>query len=185
MASCGAPLTPTPGTQTSTTTTTPAPTSTTGSTDLTVTTGTAGPPGTTSTTVTGGTPGKVPLPSLANNADVILVGTVTGVVTDQGRSPGIFTLVNLAVEQVIKGEIITEAIIKVPGGESGGIALNPTDVPAFKAGERVLVFLVKSDASFKVYAGYQGKYTIDNNIVGGGNQTLADFITQVGSYLGK
>jgi hypothetical protein len=164
MASCGAPLTP--GTQSSNTTT-------------------SGSSSTTAPTSSIGTPGKIALEKLITGADTIVVGTVTGVVSIQSDNVNIYTLVTLSVEQTIKGESSSEALIRVPGGESGGIVMTVTDYPSFKTGERALVFLVKSEDSFKVYGGYQGKFTIDNNNMVSNNQSLAEFITQIGNILAK
>ena len=122
------------------------------------------------------------LESVVGKADTILAGKVTGVASQQ-EDKNIYTLVTLAVEQVIKGEAAGEVTIKLPGGEAGGVTLAVTDYPGFKTDEKVLVFLNKDGGTYKIAGGLYGKYTINENNTVSDNKPLAEFIAQIKSIM--
>jgi hypothetical protein len=124
-----------------------------------------------------GRPGKLNPKQLAAGADFIIVGKVASIAYYQQGTGNIYTLATLAVEQNIKGKTEAEVVIRVPGGEAGGLSLMVTDNPGFRKGERALVFLKKDEGNFTVVGGLYGKVTIDeNNAVGG--KPLTGFIEQ-------
>jgi hypothetical protein len=131
---------------------------------------------------TGGLAGKLTLEQLTAKADSILAGNVTDVTCYQEGEGSIYTLVTLSTEEVIKGESVGEVVIRVPGGEVGGLEMFATDTPTFRSGERAVVFLDKGDDTFTVVGGSQGKFTIDeNNMVG--DKPLTEFIDQIQAIL--
>jgi hypothetical protein len=89
------------------------------------------------------------------------------------------------VEQTIKGETGGEVVIRVVGGEVGGLVLMVTDTPSFQSGERVVVFLDKGEGIFTVVGGFQGKLTIDKNNRVSGDKPLTEFIDQIKDALAR
>jgi hypothetical protein len=109
----------------------------------------------------GGPPGRTNPGKLALKADYILLGKITDIKYDQRGAGDIFTLATLAVERNIKGEAGREVVIRIPGGEAGGLTMMVTDTPGFRQGERALVFLKESQDFFTVCGGLYGKIPID------------------------
>jgi hypothetical protein len=130
-----------------------------------------------------GPPGKVTLENLANGADFILVGTVTDIASQKQDNQNIYTEVTLSVEQTLKGKPGEKVVVKVPGGEAGGIAMMVTDNPSFQLGERAVVFLNKEQGVFTVFGGFQGKFTIDESGMVSGDKQLTEFINEVRDIL--
>jgi len=130
------------------------------------------------------TTGKVTPEQLAAEAEVILVGKVTDIASYQQGEGNIYTLVTLSVEQTIKGEAAGEVVIRIPGGEAGGLTMMVTDNPSFQPEERAVVFLAKGEGIFTVVGGMYGKYTIDENDMVGG-RPLTEFIGQLRDTLAK
>ena len=126
--------------------------------------------------------GKLTIEQLAARANSILVGEVTNIACYQEGKGNIYTLVTLAVEQTIKGEAEGEVVIRVPGGEVGGIVMMVTDTPSFRLGEGAVVFLDNDEGTFTVVGGFQGKFPVDeNNMVG--DKSLTEFIDQIKAVL--
>lgn len=130
------------------------------------------------------TPGQLTLEYLAAKADSILVGGVNNVTYYQEGEGNIYTQVTLSAEQTIKGETGGEVVIRVPGGKVDGLEMVVTGTPSFQLGERVVVFLDKeAEGIFTVVGGFQGKFTIDNNMVG--DKPLTEFIDQIEDILSR
>jgi hypothetical protein len=128
--------------------------------------------------------GKLTLEQIAPKADSILVGKVTDVTYYQEGEGAIYTQVTLYAEQTIKGETGMEVVVRVPGGKVDGLEMMVTDTPGFDLGESAVVFLQRNDEGiFTVVGGFQGKFTIDNNMVG--DKTLAKFIDQIRDILSR
>lgn len=122
---------------------------------------------------------KIPLPELTMQADTIVVADVLGVECQWSWDRRtIQSIVTLRVGEVLKGKIDRpEILIQVPGGRVGEISLRVSDMPAFAAGERVLIFLSEipdrqesanspavgllSAPAFHVLGAAQGKYRIE------------------------
>ncbi|MFC1995017.1 IPT/TIG domain-containing protein [Chloroflexota bacterium] len=123
---------------------------------------------------------QLTLDELTEKADAILVVDVTDITyLDEGEGH-IFTLVTLSVEQTVKGEATDEVVLKLPGGEAGGLRLTVSDVPDFQVGERAVVFLQADEDDFRLCGWYQGKYAIQDNKIVKTNQSLSDFLADVG-----
>jgi len=127
---------------------------------------------------------RLTLDELAAEADSILVGEVTNIACYEEGEGHIYTLVTLKVEQTIKGTVQEEAMIKVPGGVMGELELVAEDMPSFRLGERVVVFLEESECIFGVVGCFQGKSSIDDNDMVG-NFSLTEVIDQIRDILAK
>jgi hypothetical protein len=128
--------------------------------------------------------GQLTLEYLAAKADSILVGEVNNVTYYQEGEGNIYTQVTLSAEQTIKGETEGEVVIMVPGGKVDGLVLMVTDTASFQLGERGVVFLdQEAEGIFTVVGGFQGKFIIDNNMVG--DKPLTEFIDQIEDVLSR
>jgi len=122
---------------------------------------------------------KIPLSALTTQADAIVVADVLGVECQWSWDRRtIQSIVTLRASEVLKGKIDRpEILIQVPGGKVGEISLRVSDMPAFAAGERALIFLSEipdrqdganspavgllSAPAFHVLGAAQGKYRIE------------------------
>jgi len=120
---------------------------------------------------------------LTNGADLIVTGTVTNI--ESRSEQGIFTFFKIKVKQNIKGAAPQEVIVKVSGGEVNGIGLLVSDMPKFKLGEEVTVFLKKNGDYYIIPGLYQGKYTTINNIIRENNLPLDTFVSQIKANMQK
>ncbi len=86
---------------------------------------------------------KMDLEELTEGADKIIVGTVLSSSSKWNEDrTSIFTKVTILVEERLKyAAEYQEITIIVPGGEAEGITQVVSDMPEFRAGERVLLFL--------------------------------------------
>lgn len=126
---------------------------------------------------------KLTVQQLASRADSILVGKVTDIACYEEGEGNIYNQVTLSVEQTIKGETKQAVNVRVPGGELNGQTLWVEDTPSFQTGERVVVFLEEREDIFTVVGGFQGKFSIENNNMVGGNMPLTEFIDQIRDIL--
>jgi hypothetical protein len=129
---------------------------------------------------------KLDLEDLAVGADCILVGTVEDIKSEWNRDRTvIYTYIKFSVENSIKGCLDQkEVTIRVPGGQVGDISMHVPTAPTFEAGEKTLVFLeVEDDGSLHVPGGFQGKFTIQDNVVLGPDVPLPDFVKEIQSIL--
>jgi hypothetical protein len=125
---------------------------------------------------------KMDLRDLTLKSEMIATGTVRSVSYQKDGNSNIFTLVTLTVEQVVKGDSLVEVPIRVAGGTLDGKSVTVEDAPAFTQGEKVIVFLRKQDnITYSVVGGFQGKFTIVNDLVG--NVPLSQFIKQIQGYI--
>lgn len=88
------------------------------------------------------------------------------------RRRSVFTYTTLRLTQVLKGDLMPDALgeitIKEPGGITGNLGSEIFGVPNFKPGEDVLLFLdTWPDGSLRVYQWFLGKYLITVNPVTG------------------
>ncbi len=120
---------------------------------------------------------------LTARADSIVVGEVTDIACYEEGRGDIYTLVTLSVEQAVKGGPGNEVVLRVPGGEVGGLRLSVSDTPSFQPGERVVVFLEEAGSAFKVSGWYQGKFAVVDNRVVETNQSLSSFIADIGQAM--
>lgn len=129
---------------------------------------------------------QLTLEQLVMGADCIVVGTVTDMINHPDAQHGsINTLVTLSAEDWIKGSSEGQIVITVPSGEMDGGWLWVEDAPSFQSGERAVVFLEESEGVFSVVGGFQGKFSIDENNMVGGNIPLSEFIDQIREIVTK
>lgn len=126
---------------------------------------------------------------LTYEADSIMIGKVTGMESrwNEDRTL-IYTYVTISARDYVKklsniGES-EEIIVRMPGGEVGDIGLKVSDMPEFREGEEVLLFLKKERPTiFRVVGLFQGKYTVEDgrakNKVLGREIPLDSFVSQI------
>ena len=106
---------------------------------------------------------------LTEESSSVLLGTCTRMESywADGNSK-IFTRIRIRGQQYIKGDLGAEAEITVPGGRIGDVNYEVSDMPVFREGEEVFVF-VWSHPSGKqlVMGGAQGKLTVETDKVTG------------------
>ncbi len=73
----------------------------------------------------------------------------------------IYTYITIAPEEYIKGNLGSEAVIAVPGGQVGDIIYEVSEMPVFTEGEDVMAFIWTSPSGKNlVTGGFQGKMKI-------------------------
>lgn len=100
---------------------------------------------------------------LTEQSSAVLLGTCeqTESYWSEGNSK-IFTRVRVHGEQYLKGNLGSEAEITIPGGRIGNTIYEVTDMPVFRQGEQVLVFLWNHPSGKQlVIGGAQGKFSIE------------------------
>jgi len=104
---------------------------------------------------------------LAHGSVATVIGTVRAVRSVEARDGELFTLVTVAVEHVLRGELDTPVIVlKEDGGRVAGREEVEFGSPTFEAGQRVLLFLtVRPDGSLRTNQLALGKFdlAIDRN----------------------
>ena len=126
---------------------------------------------------------KFTIDNLTLTADSILVGEVTDITCFEENVGKIFTIVTFSVEQSIKGGTEDTVSIRVPGGTVNGRTLTVEDAPSFQPQERAVVFLDKGGDTMGVVGGFQGKFTVENDMVG--DKTLTEFVNQIEDILSR
>ncbi len=85
---------------------------------------------------------RINLDDLVRNADVIATGKVVERECKRWTEKGyIYTYVTVLVDEYIKGEGGEKVVVRYPGGEVGKKGLKVGNMPSFRFGEEVLVFL--------------------------------------------
>jgi len=80
----------------------------------------------------------------------------------------IFTRVKIRGQQALKGDVSAAAEITVPGGKIGNIVYEVTDMPVFREGEEVLLFVWQHPTGKQlVMGGTQGKLSVETDKVTG------------------
>ena len=125
---------------------------------------------------------KLPMEDLARQADTIVLGTVTRQESAwDTEHTAIYTDVTLAVERVLTGPPREAVTLRVAGGKVGGIGMRTSNDAAFRAGERVIVFLDTRAVPSTVVGMQQGKFVVKDNTVTRADETwsLDEFIAAV------
>ncbi len=80
----------------------------------------------------------------------------------------IFTYVTIVPEEYIKGNLGSEAVITVPGGQVDDILYEVSEMPVFVEGEEVVAFISTNPAGKNlITGGYQGKMKIEKDKITG------------------
>lgn len=116
---------------------------------------------------------RVPIGTLVDGADLVVVGRVDGVAVgwDQAVS-GIYTYVTVRVDRVLKGQVDQPyVVLKQLGGALPSEGMHVPDQAQFHEAEEVLLFLERRPRDGSLYTGalWQGKW----NIVADPTGTLA------------
>lgn len=113
---------------------------------------------------------------LAQQADVIVVGTITALTSAWGETQHIVTQIQLSVDDVLKGYIRERHVTVIQaGGLVGDVQLRIDGTPEFTVGEKVLLFLTKTkDGGLTVLHMYQGKFSVFTDTDSGVEMTYRD-----------
>lgn len=127
---------------------------------------------------------KMDLNELISRADLIVIGKA-GTYSSQSDNGEIFTYTTFTVEQVIKGDVATkEVAVKTPGGEKDGIVMEVPGAPQLTAGGAYVLFLYSNtDKYMSNIVGWQGKYTVDNDIVQENGKSVTEFVNEITTIL--
>ncbi|MBI4532149.1 MAG: hypothetical protein HY709_11595 [Candidatus Latescibacteria bacterium] len=123
----------------------------------------------------------VPLDTIAHRADVVVVGSVVDLTT----SELIFTYVQFAVSEILKGHIAEQPLtIKVLGGQPDINYASWDYSPIFTLGEETLIFLrwcgwCANEQVLAPAEGFQGKFTFQADTVVENGQPRHVFLTSV------
>lgn len=128
---------------------------------------------------------------LIQQSDAIVTAEVTKMESFTAPSEineeSIVTNVTLRVSEYLRNqdsqspEVI---VVQTLGGKIGANSVYIDGVATFKEGERVLVFLEKkSDDTYTVYGWLKGKYTLNQDKIGIGEQEISRFIEIFGEEL--
>jgi len=115
--------------------------------------------------------GTLTLDQLAGRAATIVVSTVTSRQAEwenYGASRLIVTRVTLAIEQTLKGSPPRTLVVEVLGGTIGDQTLHVSHVPAFKVGDRDVLFLNGAlHAASPIVGSDQGRFRVMNEVATG------------------
>ena len=85
---------------------------------------------------------------VVDEASVIVRGRVTDVRSVMSANKSISSFATVAVESVLKGDAPALVIVKLPGGEVGGVKVVRVGAPTFKIGDRAVFLLKKGTDNF-------------------------------------
>jgi len=110
----------------------------------------------------------MPIEELAADSVATVIGTVQDINTVEAHDGDIFTLVRVAVEEVLRGDVPGPVItLKEDGGSIGGRNEVVVGTPHFDRGERVLLFLTtRHDGSLRTNHLALGKFHIETEASG-------------------
>ncbi len=128
---------------------------------------------------------KLDLEDLTQNSNLVIRATVENMRCSwNAEHRRIFTFATLTVKEPIKGSSPNSTInITYPGGVVGDTAYIVEDTPQFRPGEDVIVFLKDKNPEGlrEVYGWFQGKYTIESNVVLENRLPVQTFLNQIKS----
>lgn len=122
------------------------------------------------------------LDRLVTDADTIVHGSVVRRESRWDTSGRlIVTDVTLDVSETLKGEPAVRQTLRIAGGTVGEVTLTMSEVPEFRDGEDVIVFLAHDQVPSRVVGLWQGKFTVEGQVVerGGRRLSLADFLDEI------
>jgi len=102
---------------------------------------------------------------LTERSTAVLYGKCSKVKSDwNDKKDLIFTQVTIVPEEYIKGNLGSEAVITVPGGQVGDILYEVSEMPLFVEGEEVVAFVWTNPAGKNlITGGFQGKMKIEKD----------------------
>src|SRR5262245_19552567 len=117
---------------------------------------------------------QISLNKLIRSAQLIVVGDVvdtTSEFVDGGN--WIETLVTIRVYSTLKGTHSGPLVVRIGGGEVGGVRMSEEHQPQFEVGSSVILFLESKGGEYSVTGLFQGKFDLLGGGVyrGGGSRT--------------
>ncbi len=102
---------------------------------------------------------------LTKESTAVLYGRCSKVKSEWNEKKGIIiTCVTVVPEEYIKGNLGSEVILTIPGGQVGDIIYEVSDMPFFAEGEEVIAFVWKNPAGKNlITGGSQGKLKIEKD----------------------
>jgi hypothetical protein len=105
--------------------------------------------------------------ALVDRADLIFTGQMVSQRSEWRSSNGqksIVTLVSFAVEEVHKGKANSAVVLQFLGGSIGEVSLEVAEVPKFRPGERVVLFVEGNGLNASPLVGfYHGKFSLQRD----------------------
>lgn len=116
---------------------------------------------------------------MARNAVAIVEGTVAKIhpsyVSEADpKFPMVYTEIEIAVKEVLKGSVPTRLLVRVPGGTAGKLNMKVEAGPStWTPNSKVILFLAQDGSGiYSLWAGPYGKFVIENGLAhntGSGN----------------
>ena len=108
---------------------------------------------------------KMTAKDLTERSTAVLYGKCSKVKSEwNDRKDLIFTYVTVVPEEYIKGNLGSEAVITIPGGQVDDIRYEVSEMPLFVEGEEVVAFVWTNPAGKNlITGGYQGKMKIEKD----------------------
>ena len=108
---------------------------------------------------------KMSAKELTEESTAVFYGKCTGKRCEWNENKSIiYTYVTVSPEEYIKGNLGSEAVIAVPGGQVGDIRYEVSEMPVFTEGEDVMAFIWTNPAGKNlVTGGYRGKMKIEKD----------------------
>lgn len=122
------------------------------------------------------------LEQLSQEADTIVIGTIARQVSSwNNEGTRIVTDVTVTVEESIKGHPAVELTFRVAGGSVAGLAMRTSNDPAFKNGDRLILFLHTVDVPARLVGHSQGAYRVHDELVvrDGHSMAAREFINAI------
>jgi hypothetical protein len=130
---------------------------------------------------------KVNLEELTNRADLIVMGVAQESLCQwDAERKRIYTYSRFVVDKVIKGdEKISEVVVKIPGGELDGVAMEvPETAEITEAGEYILFLYSNVEKHMSNVVGWrQGQFTIENGLVQENQNSVEEIINEINTIL--
>ena len=130
---------------------------------------------------------KLSLEQLVADADLIILGTVDSVQSEQAEGK-IFSFATVSVNLKIKGEpeaTQDKVVVRFPGGTVGDVGMKVEDSPDYEQGEEVLLFLqkIENQPGYRTAGSSQGKFLIKNHVVVKETISLDQFLEKIQSII--
>ena len=123
---------------------------------------------------------KMTVMELTEESTVVLYGKCLNKKSEWNENRSIiYTYVTIVPEEYIKGNLGSEAIIAVPGGQVDDIVYEVSEMPIFNEGEEVMAFIWTNPAGKNlITGGYLGKMKIEKDAKTGNRMVHGYDITE-------
>jgi len=124
---------------------------------------------------------KVAFTTLVESSANIVRGTVADMNSYWGDDHrAIYTDLTVAVSEQYKGDSGAGQItVTILGGNVDGLGLMVEDVPRFSNGQEVILFLNPKGDVFQINCLYQGKYTVEDEVVVERGTAVTGFVARI------